>query len=148
MTAVDLTELVRPGDTVHWQQASGEPLALTSALVEQRASLGGIDVFLGLGLTQTLQPEHADHIRFRSIGGYGTNARLARAGVLEIVPSHVSALPRLVAEGVIPVDVLFLHVSPCDADGFHSLGVVADYVRVALDRARVVVAQVNDRMPR
>lgn len=145
---VDLTEFVRPSDTVHWQQAAGEPLALTSALAEQRAKLGGIQVFLGLAFSETFAPDHADHITFRAVGGFGTNGRLFRAGVLEVIPCHVSAVPRLIAEGVIRVDVLFLHVSPADRDGYHSLGVVTDHMRPAIAGARTVIAQVNDRMPR
>lgn len=148
LSELDLAELIRPGDTIHWPQASGEPLALMQALVDQRERLGGVRVFFGLGFSDILQPEHADHLSFRTLGGYGTNAALARAGVLEVVPCHASAVPRLIEQGVIPADVFFLHVSPRDEHGMYSLGAIVDHVRVAIDKARVVIAQVNERMPR
>ncbi|MDR0359157.1 MAG: acetyl-CoA hydrolase [bacterium] len=144
---LDLAELVRPGDRILFGQATGEPRALTTALVEQRARLGGVEVFLGAMLSDTFQPEHADGIRFRALGGLGTNARLSRAGVLEVVPCHISAVPGLISDGSIGADVVFVQLSPPDAEGRHSLGPVADYLRPALERARVVVGEVNEHVP-
>jgi acetyl-CoA hydrolase len=144
---VDLAALIRPGDRVLFAQATGEPRALTAALVEQRARLGGVEVFLGVMLSDTFQPEHADALRFRALGGFGTNARLSRAGVLEVVPSHISAVPGLIADGSIGADVVLVQLSSPDGTGRHSLGPVADYVRPALERARVVVGEVNDHVP-
>ena len=144
---LDLAELVRPGDRILFGQATGEPRALTTTLVEQRARLGGVEVFLGAMLSDTFQPEHADGIRFRALGGLGTNARLSRAGVLEVVPCHISAVPGLISAGSIGADVVFVQLSPPDAEGRYSLGPVADYLRPALERARVVVGEVNEHVP-
>lgn len=144
---LDLAELVRPGDRILFGQATGEPRALTTTLVEQRARLGGVEVFLGAMLSDTFQPEHADGIRFRALGGLGTNARLSRAGVLEVVPCHISAVPGLISDGSIGADVVFVQLSPPDAEGRYSLGPVADYLRPALERARVVVGEVNEHVP-
>jgi len=126
---IDLSRFVRPGDRILWGEGAGEPRSLTGALVEQRAQLGGVEVFLGVSFSETFCSGHADHIRFRALGGYGTNARLSHHGALEIVPSHLSSVPRLITDGRIGVDVVFVQVSPPDARGRHSLGVVADYVR-------------------
>ena len=41
-----------------------------------------------------------------------------------------------------------IQVSPPDEDGFCSLGVSVDVVRAAAKCARVVIAQVNPKMPR
>jgi acyl-CoA hydrolase len=144
---LDLAGVVRPGDRILFGQATGEPRALTAALVEQRGRLGGVEVFLGAMLSDTFQPEHADAIRFRALGGLGTNARLSRAGVLDVVPCHISAVPGLIADGSIGADVVFVQLSPPDAAGRHSLGPVADYLRPALERARTVVGEVNEHVP-
>jgi acetyl-CoA hydrolase len=145
--ALDLTRFIRPGDTVLWGQGAAEPLTLTEALVAQRASLGGVRVFFGLSFTDTLKPEHADHLELTSIGGFGTNARLTAAGVLSVVPAHISALPGLIDSGAIQADVVMVQVSPPDRRGRHSVGVTADYLLPAIRRARVTVAEVNDRTP-
>jgi len=98
--------------------------------------------------SDTFGPEHADHINFKAFGGYGTNARLSRAGVLDVIPSHISRAPSLIRSGALPVDVVFVQVSPVDADGRHRLGLAADYLQAAIERARVVVAEINASVPR
>lgn len=146
--AIDLSRHIRPGDGVIWGQGTGEPMTLTEALVDQRAALGGVSVFLGASFSDTIRPEHADHLHLYGTGGIGTNARLARAGVLDVLPVHVSAIPHLIETGRIRVDVALVQVSPAGPDGRHSLGLVADYLGNAVARARTVLAEVNDRVPR
>ena len=103
---------------------------------------------LGVHYSDTFQPEHADHIKFKAFGGYGTNARLSRAGVLDVIPSHISRAPAMIRSGALPVDVVFVQVSPPDANGRYRLGLAADYLQAAIERARVVVAEVNPDVPR
>jgi acyl-CoA hydrolase len=145
---IDLRTIVKPGDHILWGQGTGEPQTLTEALVAQRAELGGVNVFLGSTFSTTLKPEHADHIHFTGIGGIGGNAALTRAGVLDVIPCHISSVPRLIAAGDLRVDVVFVQLAPPGPDGRHSLGLVADYVAAAMARARVVVAEINDQVPR
>ena len=144
----DLRGLVRPGDCVVWGQGPGEPRTLTEAVVAQRTVLGPLRVFLGASYSGTLDPSHADHLRFVGIGGIGSNRSLARAGVLEVLPCHVSAIPGLLAEGTLPVDVVLVQLSPAGPDGRHSLGLACDWMAAAIAAARTVVAEVNDRVPR
>lgn len=144
---LDLRGIIRPGDTILWGQACAEPLTLTEALMAQRADLGGVSVFLGSGFSDTVRPEHADHIRFLGMGAVGSNRRLSKAGVLDVLPCHVSKMEPYVAEGVIPCDVAFVQVSPPDETGQFSLGLVSDYIRAAVRRARVVVAEMNAQVP-
>ena len=145
--AIDLAPYVRPGDTLVWGQGAGEPLTLVEAVVEQRAALGPLRVFLGASYSGVVKPEHGDFLRMAGIGGIGTNAPLARSGSMDVIPCHVSAIPALIASRRIPVDVVLLQVSPAGPDGCHSLGLVADWLRAAMAAARVVIAEVNDRVP-
>jgi len=46
-----------------------------------------------------------------------------------------------------PCDVAMIQVSPADADGNHSCGLISDYVRAAVAKARVVIAEVNEQVP-
>jgi acetyl-CoA hydrolase len=138
---------VRPGDALVWGQGAGEPLTLVEALVEQRVALGPLRVFLGASYSGVLKPEHRDFLAMTGIGGVATNAPLARSGALDVIPCHVSAIPALISSRRIPVDVVLLQVSPPGPDGYHSLGLAADWLRSAMAVARVVIAEVNDRVP-
>lgn len=144
---LDLAGLVRPGDSVFWGQGTAEPLTLSEALVAQRAAIGKARIFLGVSYSETLQAVHADHLSFSSYGGMGANQRLARAGLLDILPCHYSQLPQLIASGALRCDVVFMQLSAADAKGRHSLGVANDYLLEAARRARVVIAEVNEQAP-
>lgn len=67
--------------------------------------------------------------------------------MLDVLPCHISAVPRLLETRRLRVDVMFVQVSPAGADGQHSIGLVADYVRAAMSQARTVIAEVNDQVP-
>ena len=144
---LDLTRYMRPGDGVIVGQGTGEAQGLTRRLVEQRAQLSGTRLFLGTGFLTTFAPEHADHLRFKGTGGIGSLRKLATSGALDPVPCHISSVAPLLREGIIPSDVVFLLVSPPNARGEYSFGLVNDYVRAAMSRARVVIAEVNDQVP-
>ncbi len=146
--ALDLSELIRPGDTVLWGQANAEPLPLTQALMEQRARIGRFRVMLGIASSRTCRPEHADVVDFLAYCGAGANRELGNAGVLDILPSHYSQLPGLIASGALRIDVLMLQLAPADANGRYSLGIAHEYLLPALDHARVVIAEVNQQAPR
>lgn len=144
---LDLRQYLKPGDGVIFGQGTGEPQSLTRRLVEQRAQLSGTSLFLATGFSKTFAPEHADHLRFKGTGGIGTMRKLASAGVLDPVPCHVSAVDPLLRQGIIASDVVFLLVSPPNARGEYSFGLVNDYVRAAMSRARVVIAEVSTQVP-
>lgn len=146
--APDLSGLIRPGDTVLWSQADAEPVVLTRALAAQRAAVGGrFTVFPGIALSDALAPEQADCIDFVSYCGTGRNRALAKAGVLDILPCHYSEFPPMIRSGALKVDVLMLQLAPPDEQGRYSLGLAHEYLVAAIDKARVIVAEVNDQCP-
>ena len=144
---IDLARIIRKGDAVLWGQGTAEPLTLSTALVAQRAEIGGVELFIGPSYSQTLKPEHADYIKFTSYCGIGNNQALAKADVLDILPCHYSKLCGMVANGTIKCDVVFLHLSAENDSGELSLGLANDYLLAAARRARVVIAEINDRLP-
>lgn len=140
---IDFRTVIRPGDFVVWGQSCAEPVALTERLLEQRAGLGGITCFIGIPAAATVKPEHADHIRFVSYCGTGSNRALAATGSLEVYPGHYSTLPDFVSRA----DVVLVQCAPPDTRGRYSLGLADDYLTAAIDGARIVIAEVNDQVP-
>jgi acetyl-CoA hydrolase len=147
IAGLDLARYIRPGDTVAWGQACGEPQSLAQALISQRAGLPGVRCFLGIPCSDTVRPEHADHLSFVSYSGAGPNQLLLGAGVLDIVPCHYSQLPALLSHGPLRADVVMLALPPARPDGSHGLGLCADYIATLIGSARVVIAEVNDQIP-
>ena len=143
----DLSNLIRPGDTVMWGQSHAEPVTLMRALVAQRDRLRRIRIFLGIGLADVLAPEHADAFDFLAYCGSGSNRKLARAGVLDILPAHYSQLPGLIRSGALRIDVVMLQVSPPDEHGRFSLGLAREYLVEAVKNARTIIAEVHADVP-
>jgi acyl-CoA hydrolase len=69
-------------------------------------------------------------------------------GRADFVPVFLSDVPRLFASGQMPLDVAVLQLSPPDRHGLCTLGTSCDAARAAADSARVVLAEINQRMPR
>ncbi|HEX2131122.1 MAG TPA: acetyl-CoA hydrolase/transferase C-terminal domain-containing protein [Actinophytocola sp.] len=139
---------LRPGDRVLVASGAGEPAPLVERLLARRHEIPDVELLLGYNLAGTVRPELVDPPRVTVFGGYGANRALLAAGAARVLPAHQSTLPGLIESGELGVDVVFLQCSPVGADGNHSLGVTADVALTAVARARAVVAEINDRMPR
>lgn len=145
---LDLSAIIRPGDHVVWGNGSGEPLTLVEKFVEQRHAIGRTTAFIGgVSYTNTLQPEHADTVDFTSFGAMGNLRVLSQAGVLRVIPCHLSQLPGYLTSGIIGSDVVFVSLSGPDQDGRYSYALENDYLQAAMARARVVIAEVNEQLP-
>jgi acyl-CoA hydrolase len=144
---IDLETHLRAGQGVWWGQGGAEPEPLVNALLDQADAIGDLRAFCGLTWNERLSRDLPDSLTVISYGGLGELRRLSRAGQLDVVPCHYSALPRMFAEGRLPHDVGLLQVSPPDADGTVSLGIGVEYVADALLHTRTLIAEVNHRMP-
>ena len=144
---LELARFIRPGDGIILGQACAEPQTLSAALVAQRAAFSGASVLLGVNYAGIIRAEHADHLKLSSYCGAGHNRALADAGVLDIHPHPYSRLASLIRERRIPCDVALIQVSPPNQHGEYSMGLAVDYLLPALQGARAVIAEVNDRIP-
>jgi acyl-CoA hydrolase len=144
---MQLAQWIRPGDGVIFGQACAEPQTLVEALVAQRADYSGATLFMGVNWSGTVKPEHADHLRLTAYCGSGHNRKLADAGVLDIHAHPYSQLAGLIRQRRIKADVVLVQVSPPNAKGEYSLGLSAEYLVPALEVARAVIGEVNDRVP-
>jgi len=71
-----------------------------------------------------------------------------KEGRADFMPIFLSDIPVLFTTGAVPLDVALVQVSPPDKHGFCSLGTSVDAARAAVDTAKLVLAEINDRMPR
>ena len=144
---LDLSALLRPGDAIVFGQACGEPCTLVEALIAQGAAVPGLSAFIATSFSGLFTPASAGAFRLASMGAIGALRTMAKAHALDIIPVHVSQIGPLITAGVIRCDVAMVQVSSADADGNHSCGLISDYVRAAVARARLVIAEVNEAVP-
>ncbi|MGE3693143.1 MAG: acetyl-CoA hydrolase/transferase family protein [Novosphingobium sp.] len=144
---LDLRQLLKPGDRIVFSQACGEPTTLVEALNEQGRYIPGLGSFIATSFSGLFAPETAASFRLSSMGAIGLLRTMTKANALDVIPVHVSQVGPLITAGVIPCDVAMIQVSPADAQGNHSCGLISDYVRAAVDKARLVIAEVNEAVP-
>lgn len=144
---LDLSAYLRRGDHIVWGQACGEPTTLLEALMAQAEAIGQLSAFTATSFSNTLTPDGVAKFKLSSMGAIGTLRSLAGDGKLAVIPCHVSQVGPMIEHGLIGCDVAFVQVSPADADGNHSFGLIHDHVQAAVAKARVVIAEVNDQVP-
>ena len=144
---LDLSRFLKPGDRVVFGQACGEPTTLVEALIEQGEAIGGLHAFIATSFSGLFTPESARSFRLSSMGAIGALRGMTKANALDVIPVHVSQIACLIEAGIMPCDVAMIQVSPADAQGNHSCGLISDYVRAAVDKARLVIAEVNEQVP-
>jgi acetyl-CoA hydrolase len=71
-----------------------------------------------------------------------------QSGRADFTPVLLSEFPLLFKRGILPLDVAVIHVSVPDEHGFCSLGVEVGLTKSAAESAKIIIAEVNDKMPR
>jgi acyl-CoA hydrolase len=141
--SLDFATLLRAGDWVTWGQVAAEPMTLTEALLAQRERLPLISAFVGMSWGTPLEGAGGGAIRFFSYCGAAKNRTLEQAGRLTILPSSYLELPTVLAARI---DVLMLNLAD-DGQGHFSFGAAHEYLVPLVDRARLVIAEVNEQTP-
>jgi acyl-CoA hydrolase len=133
---LDLSQFLRAGDRIVWGQACGEPTTLVEALIAQAEKIGRVSAFAATSFSGILSAAAAERIDLSSMGAIGALRIVATSGRLGIVPCHVSQVAPMIEQGLIGCDVAFVQVSPADANGNHSFGLISDFVHAAVSRDR------------
>lgn len=141
---LDLSRWIRPGDFLVWGQGPAEPCGLTRALRDQCGSLAPLTAFVGMGFEPTFDKGTPPGLTLQSYCATGANRKLVESGAIAIWPGPYADLPRHLASRI---DVLLLSVSPPDDAGSMSLGLAHEYLVPLIDRARVVIAEINEAVP-
>jgi len=150
VSAEQAAALVRSGDRVFVQGAVATPLALVHALAARAASLRDVEIVQlhSEGGAPYAAPGMERSFRVNALF-VGPGVRKAvEDGRADYVPVFLSEVPQLFRRGVLPLDVALVHVSPPDKHGCCTLGTSVDVALAAVETARLVIAQVNPRMPR
>ncbi|HPE10172.1 MAG TPA: acetyl-CoA hydrolase/transferase C-terminal domain-containing protein, partial [Saprospiraceae bacterium] len=94
------------------------------------------------------KPEYADSFHVNSLFVSAPVRGAVNSGFADFVPVFLSDIPDLFNDGIFPIDVAIIHVTPPDDHGYCSMGVSVDIARAAVNNAKKIIALVNPRMPR
>ena len=149
-TAEEAVQAVKSGDRIFLSGNCSVPQTLMAALVARAHELENVEVChaLTFGSSDYVAPEMKGHIRANSLF-IGPNVRKAvQEGRADFTPVLLSEFTLLFRQSALPVDVAFVHLSPPDEHGFCSYGIETGLTKSPAEAAKIIIAQVNERMPR
>ena len=138
------------GSRVFVGTGCGEPQHLIRAMVKDQR-LQDIMIYQMLSSTFANYMDDEKFLRRFFIKVFFISQKMRQAafdGKVEYIPAYLSQIPKLFSTHRIGLDAALVQMSPPDKYGFCSLGVSVDITRPGVEHAKIVIAQINPRMPR
>ncbi len=145
---------IHRGDRIFIATGCGEPQYLVRALIKYVEShpkaFFDAEVFhvWTLGVAAYTEEKFKYNFRHNSFFIGNSTRDAVNKGLADYTPIFLSQVPDLFHRKFIPIDVAIIQTSPPDNHGYMSLGVSVDITKAAVENARLVIAQVNENMPR
>lgn len=148
--ADEAVSVIKSQQRVYISGNAATPYVLMKALASRKDELKGVELVhvLLLGEDPLSQPGMEGHFRHNSLFVGPADRKAINEGRADYVPIFLHQIPNLFYSEQMPLDVAMLHLSPPDEHGFLSFGAEVLASKAAAEKAKVVIAQVNDKMPR
>lgn len=148
-TPAQAVQQIKSGQRVVVAHACGEPSIILDALVSHAAQYENVEIIhmVAMGKAAYCQPQYDKNFHHNAFFLGGSTRAAAAEGRVDFTPVYFSEIPSLLREDLRP-NVTLLQCSPPDAHGYVSLGVSVDYTKPAAEASDLVIAQVNQNMPR
>lgn len=149
-SAEQAVEVIQSGNRVFLTGNVSVPKTLLGALVKRAANLDNIEICqaLTVGSAEYVNPDMEGHIRVNTMFISANVRKAVQEGRADYTPVLLSEFPLLFKNHHLPIDVAMIHVSPPDEHGFCSLGVEVGLTKSPAESAKVIIAEVNEQMPR
>lgn len=150
ITGEEAVSIIKPNDRVFVHGGAATPHFLLRKLAARAQSLWNVEIVsISLqGDAVIADKKYRENFRVNSLFVSQNVREAVNEGRGDYVPIFLSEIPILFRKGILPIDVALVQVSPPDKHGFCSLGVSVDIAATAVRTAKLVIAQVNPRMPR
>ena len=123
---------------------------ILAALVDRAHELENVEInqALTIGSADYVSPEMEGHLRVNTMFISHNIREAVHAGRADFTPVLLSEFPLLFKEKHLPVNVAFVHLSLPDEHGYCSFGVEVGLSKSAAESAEIIIAEVNNEMPR
>ena len=149
-TPEDAARVVESGDRIFLTGNVSVPQKVLGALVDYAPNLENVEVCqaLTIGPADYVKPGLEKHLRVNTLFISHNVRKAVHEGRADFTPVLLSEFPLLFKHGLLPLDVAIIHVSVPDEHGFCSLGVEVGLTKTPAESAKVIIAEVNQQMPR
>ncbi len=143
---------IEPGMSIFLGTGVAEPRTLVKKLMtSDMSNLTDLELvqIVSLGDAISFKNTAYDHkFRLKTFFAGWLASEAITSGSVDMIPCRFSRIPKLVESGAIRVDVAFVQITPPDKAGYASLGVSVDVAKYAMERASLVIGEINDLVPR
>ncbi len=141
---------IQSGQRVFLTGNCSVPQKLLGALVDRAKALEDVEIVqvLTVGPAPHADAEMEGHLRINTLFISSNVRQAVHEGRADFTPVLLSEVPILFKENHLALDAVLIQVSPPDEHGFCSLGIEAGLVKTPAQVAKVVIAEINEQMPR
>ncbi len=143
---------IEPGMSIFLGTGVAEPRTLVKKLMtSDMGNLTDLELvqIVSLGDAISFKNTAYDHkFRLKTFFAGWLASEAITSGSVDMIPCRFSRIPKLVESGAIRVDVAFVQITPPDKAGYASLGVSVDVAKFAMERASLVIGEINPLVPR
>lgn len=151
ITIDSLSEYVKPGTRIFLGTGCSEPLIFSKELLKEKYRWFDCHLihFLSLSNFEYFSKDFPTHFRHDTLSIIGSDSvrEAVNSGRSDFTPIKSSEIPRLIRNGMIPIDLAFLQVSPPDQYGYCSLGINVDLNHTVAQTAKKLIVQINENIP-
>jgi len=141
---------IEPGMSIFIGTGVAEPRSLVKHLMaSDEGNLQDLELIqlVSFGDAISLEELRSHKYRLKTFFSGWVASEAITAGRVDLIPSRFSRIPYLIKSGQIPIDVVFLQITPPNESGYCSMGVAVDVARHAMEQASLIVGEINPQIP-
>lgn len=149
ITVEQAAEKVKSGDWVEYGWSMLTPYDFDQALGKRIGELEDVKVRGGVlpFLPKVIEESNNDQAFYNSWHASGIGRKIINGGRGFYSSIRYSELPRYIRENT-EIDVAVLPVTPMDKHGNFNFGISASHLRAIIERAKIVILEINKNVPR
>ena len=151
VTADEAAKVIKSGDWVDYGWAATTPVTVDKAIAKRMNALTDVNFRGGIlmWVPEIFKIDNpADHLTWNSWHMGGIERKAVAQGFSFYSPIRYSELPRYYRDSLTPPDVAVFQVAPMDEHGYFNFGPSASHLAAACERAKTIIVEVNENMPR
>lgn len=146
-----ILDLIKPGSKIFLSSGPAVPALFVSAMLKSdKANLLDLELIQLITMDDYLgKGDNCSDSKYR-LKTFSTGESIIKrieSGEVDFIPANLVEIPYIFSQRAHRVDVAVITASPPDKRGYMSLGIACDVAKIVIDRAKIVIVEVNPAMP-
>ncbi len=150
VTPEEAIEDIEPGMSIFLGTGVAEPRTLVKHLMNSNEpNLQDLELIQIISFGDLISPQELTSQKYRLktfFSGWTADEAIS-SGRIDYIPSRFSEIPNLIESEQLHIDVAIIQVTPPNEAGYCSLGVAVDVARNVMEKASVIIGEINHEIP-